>query len=58
MLPHKVLYFCYVPNLQGVHAQGATLDELCENLLEVLKAVASEGLQSEAIGVQLMSVLK
>ncbi len=51
------LYVGYVPNMQGVHSQGATLDELCENLLEVLKTVASERLHSEVIGVQLMSVL-
>jgi len=55
--PQTGLYVGYVPNIQGVHSQGATLDELCENLLEVLKTVASEGLHSEAIGVQLMSVL-
>jgi predicted RNase H-like HicB family nuclease len=55
--PQTGLYVGYVPNIQGVHSQGATLDELCENLLEVLKTVASEGLQSEVIGVQLMSVL-
>jgi predicted RNase H-like HicB family nuclease len=55
--PQTGLYVGYVPNVQGVHSQGATLDELCENLLEVLKIVASEGLQSEVIGVQLMSVL-
>ena len=55
--PQTGLYVGYVPNVQGMHSQGATLDELCENLLEVLKIVASEGLQSEVIGVHLMSVL-
>lgn len=42
------LYFGYVPNLQGAHTQGETLDELNKNLQEVV-ALCLEELPKEEI---------
>lgn len=36
------LYFGYVPNLQGAHTQGETLDELHANLKEVISLCLEE----------------
>ena len=36
------LYVGYVPNMQGAHAQGATLDELYRNLQEVIEMLAED----------------
>jgi predicted RNase H-like HicB family nuclease len=34
--PDTALYVGYVPGLPGAHSQGATLDEVHENLREVI----------------------
>ncbi|MBE7553564.1 MAG: type II toxin-antitoxin system HicB family antitoxin [Anaerolineales bacterium] len=56
------LYIGIVPNLPGAHTQGATLDELHQNLKEVielcLEELTDEELKNlpEFIGVQQISV--
>ncbi len=56
------LYIGRVPNLPGAHSQGATLDELQDNLKEVVKLCIEEltaeelGEISEFIGFQQISV--
>ncbi len=56
------LYVGIVPNLPGAHTQGATLDELYQNLREVvelcLEELSDEELNAlpEFIGVQQISV--
>ena len=56
------LYLGIVPNLPGAHTQGATLDELYQNLKEVvglcLEELTEEELNNlpEFIGVQQISV--
>ncbi len=42
------LFYGIVPNLPGAHTQGATLDELNDNLEEVV-ALCLEGLDEEEI---------
>ena len=37
------LFVGVVPGIPGAHTQGATLDELCDNLREVLELLAEEG---------------
>ena len=49
------LYVGYVPGFPGAHSQGATLDELKENLQEVITMLLEEGepqLEAEFIGTQ------
>ncbi len=49
------LYVGYVPGFPGAHSQGATLDELNENLKEVISLLLEEGepkLEGEFIGTQ------
>lgn len=43
------LYIGIVPNLPGVHTQGASLDELQENLKEVIALVLEELTPEELI---------
>jgi predicted RNase H-like HicB family nuclease len=53
------LYVGYVPGWPGAHSQGATIDELRENLLEVIKMLLEDGepeLESEFIGTQMLQV--
>ena len=40
--PETKLYVGIVPGIPGAHTQGATLDELQENLKEVLKLCLEE----------------
>jgi predicted RNase H-like HicB family nuclease len=57
--PETNLYVCYVPGFPGAHSQGATLDELNANLLEVLELLLEDGppeLEGEFIGTQLLMV--
>ncbi|MFN8420830.1 MAG: type II toxin-antitoxin system HicB family antitoxin [Anaerolineae bacterium] len=42
--PETQLYIGMIPNVPGVHTQGATLDELRFNLQEVLELCWEEGL--------------
>ena len=49
------LYVGYVPGFPGAHSQGATLDELNENLKEVISLLLEEGepkLEGEFVGTQ------
>jgi len=40
--PETQLYVGFVPGIPGAHTQGATLDELRENLKEVLELCLEE----------------
>lgn len=49
------LYVGYVPGLPGAHSQGATLDELHDNLREVITLLLEEGelkIDAEFVGTQ------
>jgi predicted RNase H-like HicB family nuclease len=49
----------YVPGFPGAHSQGATIDELRENLREVILMLLEEGeptLQGEFVGTQLVTI--
>lgn len=37
------LYVGYIPNVDGAHSQGETIEELRENLKEVLELIAEDG---------------
>jgi len=57
--PDIGLYVGYVPGFPGAHSQGATLDELNKNLIEVLELLLEDGppdLDGEFIGTQLLMV--
>ena len=52
-------YLGHVPGLPGAHSQGATLDALHANLVEVLQMLLEDGepdLSSEFIGTQTLAV--
>ncbi len=44
--PETNLYVGFVPGIPGAHSQGATLDELHENLKEVLVLCLEENTQA------------
>ncbi len=48
--PETGLYVGYVPDLPGAHSQGATLEELGNNLREVVEMVLEDGWPAEAVG--------
>jgi len=53
------LYAGYVPGFAGAHSQGATLDELRDNLREVIAMLLEDGephLEAEFIGTQTITV--
>jgi predicted RNase H-like HicB family nuclease len=53
------LYVGFVPGLPGAHSQGATLDELHANLVEVLQMLLEDGepdLRTEFVGTQTIAV--
>ncbi|MCA3142194.1 MAG: type II toxin-antitoxin system HicB family antitoxin [Betaproteobacteria bacterium] len=53
------LYVGFVPGFQGAHSQGATLDELQQNLQEVIAMLLEDGepqLESHFVGVQNVAV--
>lgn len=53
--PQTGLFVGFVPGFPGAHSQGATLDELSENLREVIAMLLEDGepqLESEFVGVQ------
>ena len=57
--PDTKLYVGYVPGFPGAHSQGATLEELRENLREVVKMLLEDGepeLEAEFIGTQALMV--
>jgi len=53
------LYVGYVPGFAGAHSQGATLDELNQNLQEVIAMLLEDGepeVGTELIGIQTVKV--
>lgn len=56
--PDTGLFVGYVPGMPGAHSQGATLEELNDNMKEVLEMLIEEHVQpeSEFVGTQLISV--
>jgi predicted RNase H-like HicB family nuclease len=53
--PETGLFVGYIPGWAGAHSQGATLDELRENLGEVVTMLLEDGdphLEAEFIGTQ------
>jgi len=46
--PETELYVGFVPGIPGAHSQGATLDELQENLREVIELCLEENTQAIA----------
>ena len=57
--PETGLFVGYVPGWTGAHSQGATLDELRENLREVISMLLEDGdptLEAEFIGTQAIAV--
>lgn len=49
------LYVGYVPGFPGAHSQGATLDELTQNLREVIEMLLEDGEpepEAEFVGTQ------
>jgi predicted RNase H-like HicB family nuclease len=57
--PETGLYVGHVPGWPGAHSQGATLDELEQNLREVITMLLEDGdpkLESEFVGLQSIRV--
>lgn len=57
--PDTKLYVGYVPGFPGAHSQGATLEELRENLREVVRMLLEDGepeMEAEFIGTQALTV--
>lgn len=57
--PDTGLYVGYVPGFAGAHSQGASLDELHDNLKEVIGMLLEDGepaLESEFVGIQTVQV--
>jgi predicted RNase H-like HicB family nuclease len=58
--PDTGLFVGYVPGFPGAHSQGASLDELRQNLAEVIEMLLEDGepqLESEFIGTQKVEVV-
>jgi predicted RNase H-like HicB family nuclease len=57
--PDAGLFVGYVPGFPSAHSQGATLDELHENLKEVVAMLLEDGepvIESEFVGTQNVEV--
>jgi predicted RNase H-like HicB family nuclease len=57
--PQTGVYVGFVPGFPGAHSQGASLDELTDNLREVIAMLLEDGdpvLESEFVGVQNVAV--
>jgi predicted RNase H-like HicB family nuclease len=57
--PQTGVYVGYVPGWPGAHSQGATLEELKENLREVIEMLLEDGeprLDSEFVGTHTIRV--
>jgi predicted RNase H-like HicB family nuclease len=57
--PDTHLYIGYIPGFPGAHSQGATIEELHENLKEVILLLLEDGepkLQSQFVGTQMVVV--
>jgi predicted RNase H-like HicB family nuclease len=53
------LYVGYVPGFAGAHSQGASLDELRDNLEEVIAMLLEEGepaMEAQFVGTQTIQV--
>jgi predicted RNase H-like HicB family nuclease len=57
--PETKLFVGFIPGFSGAHSQGATLDELQENLREVVSMLMEDGepeLEAEFVGTQAISI--
>ncbi len=57
--PQTGLFVGFVPGFPGAHSQGATLDEINQNLRDVIAMLLEDGepaLESEFVGVQNVAV--
>lgn len=57
--PDTGLYVGHVPGWPGAHSQGATLDELRQNLREVVEMLLEDGepkMEAEFVGIQIIQV--
>ena len=57
--PETGLFVGHIPGWPGAHSQGATVDELRENLREVIALLLEDGdpqLESEFVGTQTVQV--
>ena len=57
--PETQLFVGYVPGFPGAHSQGATLDELNQNLKDVLEMLLEDGeprLETQFVGTQTIAV--
>ena len=57
--PQTGVYVGFVPGFPGAHSQGASLDELTDNLREVIAMLLEDGdpaLESEFVGIQNVAV--
>ena len=57
--PQTKLFVGYVPGFTGAHSQGATLEELRENLREVISMLLEDGepkLEAEFVGTEAILV--
>lgn len=57
--PDTGLLVGYVPGFPGAHSQGASMDELRQNLREVIAMLLEDGepvLEGEFLGTQLVTV--
>ena len=57
--PETGLFVGYIPGWAGAHSQGATLDELRDNLREVVAMLLEDGdprLEAEFVGTQSIAV--
>ena len=57
--PETKLFVGYIPGFPGAHSQGATMEELNQNLKEVVEMLLEDGepkLEAEFVGTQAVSV--
>jgi predicted RNase H-like HicB family nuclease len=57
--PDTRLFVGYVPGFPGAHSQGATIDELEENLREVIAMLLEDGepqMEGEFVGTHLVTI--
>ena len=57
--PETRLFVGYIPGFPGAHSQGATLDELNQNLKEVVEMLLEDGepeLEAEFVGTQAVTI--
>ena len=57
--PDTGLFVGHIPGFPGAHSQGATLDELNRNLIEVIGMLLEDGepkMEAEFVGTQTVTV--